>query len=79
MRIYTNFDEIDRDLRFLKLQSQINKEEVKLTLSETKESLSPIAMITNLIGAIAKKALILKAVDKILGMKKVKKEDMHDD
>ncbi|MAN58283.1 MAG: hypothetical protein CMC08_00425 [Flavobacteriaceae bacterium] len=78
MRIYTNFEEIDRDLRFLRLQSQINKEEVKLTLSETKESLSPIAMVTSLMGAIAKKALILKAVDKLLGMKKVKKEDMHD-
>ncbi|WP_203295117.1 DUF6327 family protein [Luteirhabdus pelagi] len=78
MRIYTNFDEIDRDLRYLKLQSQINKEEVKLTLNETKETLSPLGIVTNIIGSIAKKAFILKAVDKLIGMKKVKKEDIHD-
>ncbi|MCT8339337.1 DUF6327 family protein [Flavobacteriaceae bacterium TK19130] len=78
MRVYTNFDEIDRDLRYLKLQSQINKEEVKLTLNETKETLSPLGIVTNIIGAIAKKAFILKAVDKLIGMKKVKKEDIHE-
>ena len=30
MKVYTSFEEIDRDLKILKLQQQIDKEQVKL-------------------------------------------------
>lgn len=77
-RRYTNFDDIDRDLRFLKLQTQIDKEELKLRAHNIKETLSPLGIITNVFGAIAKKAIVLKAIDKLVGFKRVKKKNMEE-
>ncbi len=71
MKQYTSFEEIDRDLKILKLQTQIDKEEIKLTVEEVKDSLSPIRVFGNAIGAIAQKAIVLKAVAKIFGVKRV--------
>ncbi len=71
MKEYSSFEEIDRDLKILKLQNQINKEEIRLSVQHTKESLSPISLIGGLIGSIAQKAFILKSVSKIFGLKKV--------
>ncbi len=71
MRRYSNFDEIDKDLKILKLQTEIDKEEIKLSLDQTKESLSPMSLIGGTVGAIIQKALVLKAVSKIFGIKKV--------
>lgn len=76
---YTDFDDIDRDLKYLKLKSQIDLEELKLSFTNTQEefksSLSPLNMIKNTLGAIAQKAFVYKAVDMLLGIKKVKEED----
>ncbi|MGB5980767.1 MAG: DUF6327 family protein [Nonlabens sp.] len=66
--MYNNFDELDRDLKYLKLQQEVHKETMKLNLHEVKESLSPINIATNMIGAIAKKAFVLKAVNKLVGL-----------
>lgn len=74
-KIYTSFDEIDKELKILKLQKEIDLEEVKLSYHEVKSSLSPIGIIANIVGAIAQKAFVLKAVNKLLGIKKVKKVD----
>ncbi len=71
MKEYSSFEEIDQDLKILKLQNQINKEEIRLSVQHTKESLSPISLIGGLIGSIAQKAFILKSVSKIFGLKKV--------
>tara|TARA_R100000935_G_C2810988_1_gene154945 strand:- start:838 stop:1065 length:228 start_codon:yes stop_codon:yes gene_type:complete len=71
MKEYSSFEEIDRDLKILKLQNQIDKEEIRLSVEHTKESLSPISLIGGLIGSIAQKAFVLKAVSKIFGIKKV--------
>ncbi len=70
MRIYSNFEEIDKDLKILKLQTEIDKEEIKLSIDQTKESLSPASLIGSTIGSIIQKAIVLKAVSKIFGLKR---------
>lgn len=74
-RTYSSFEEIDRDLKILKLQKDIDLEEVKLSYHSVKSSLSPIAVVTNTLGAIAQKAVVLKAVNKLLGITRVKEVD----
>lgn len=83
MKRYTTFGEIDRDLKYLRLKSQIDLEEVKLGFNESKdtisETLSPINLIANTVGSILKKAFVFKMVDKLIGIKPVKKKDYEDD
>jgi len=83
MKRYTTFEEIDRDLKYLRLKSQIDLEEVKLGLNQSKETLnetfSPINIIASTVGSILKKAFALKVVDKLIGIKPVKKKDYEDD
>ncbi len=83
MKRYTTFEEIDSDLKFLRLKSQIDLEEVKLGIHESKETISetfsPINLIANTVGSILKKAFVLKVVDKLIGIKPVKKKDYEDD
>ncbi|PQJ31488.1 hypothetical protein BST92_05915 [Nonlabens arenilitoris] len=67
MRVYNSFDEIDRDLRYLQLQKQVDQETMKLNLNEVKESLSAVAVLTSIVSSIAKKAVILKTVNKLIG------------
>lgn len=71
MKVYSSFEEIDKDLKILKLQTEIDKEEIKLSIDQAKESLSPVSLIGSTIGSIIQKALVLKAVSKIIGVKKV--------
>ena len=74
-KIYNSFDEIDRELKILKLQKDIDLEEVKLSYHGVKESLSPVTIVTNLFGSVVKKAFIKKVTNKLLGIKRVKKVD----
>lgn len=69
MRMYNNFEELEHDLKYLKLQQQVQKETMKLNLNELKESFSAVTIVTNIIGSIAKKAVILKAVNKLVGLR----------
>ncbi|MGO3182993.1 MAG: DUF6327 family protein [Aequorivita sp.] len=73
MKQYTSFDEIDRDLKYLRLKSKIDLEEVKLGFNRGKESisetLSPMNLIASAVGSIAKKAFVLKVVNKFIGSK----------
>ena len=71
MRTYSSFEEIDKDLQILKLQTEIDKEEIKLSIDKTKDSLSPVSIVGSTIGSIIQKAIILKAVSKIFGIKKM--------
>lgn len=70
MKRYTNFDEIDRDLKFLRLKSKIDWEEIKLSLHHTKqvarETFSPINFIIGVAGSVAKKAIFLKVAQKVV-------------
>jgi hypothetical protein len=83
MKRYTTFDEIDRDLKYLRLKSQIDLEEVRMGLNTSKdiisETFSPMNLIANTVGSIVKKAFVLKVVDKLIGIKPVKKKDYEDD
>lgn len=67
MRQYNNFDEIERDLRLLKLRSEIDKERILLSYHQTKESLSPVNVLKRSAGTIFKSALIYKGASKVLG------------
>lgn len=67
MREYNNFEEIERDLKLLKLQKEIDKEKVLLSYNMTKESLAPKRIIKSAAGSIFKNALILKGATSVLG------------
>lgn len=71
MRRYTNFEDIDRDLKFLKLKSQIDMEEVKFGFLSTKEmvkdAVSPANLIANAFSSVAKKTFMLRVVDRLVG------------
>ena len=66
---YTSFKEIDRDLKILKLQRQIEEEKVKLALQNTKEELYP----TNILGGLA--PLIQKLAISLIAKKLLMKLD----
>lgn len=51
---YSSFDEIDQDLKILKLQQQIDRENLKLKFRETKSSLYPTSLLGGLGGLIQK-------------------------
>ncbi len=76
MRRYSTFEQIDADLRMLKLQTDIDKEEFKISLYQAKKSLSPLNLIGNIIGSIAQKAFVLKAVDALFGLPTVREKDV---
>lgn len=69
MKQYSSFEEIDRDLKILKLQNEIDKEEIKLSIQETKDNLSPLSLAGSVITAAVRKAIVLKAVAKMWGKK----------
>lgn len=71
MKEYNNFEEIDRDLQILKLQTEIDKEEIKLSIEKAKESLSLVSIAGSIMGSILEKVLVLKAVTKLTGLKKI--------
>lgn len=75
MKKYTSFEEIDRDLKILKLQNEIDKEEIKISINHTKEALSPISIVGSMVSSIFQKAIVLKAVSKIFGVKRVVTSD----
>lgn len=81
MKRYTTFEEIDRDLKYLRLKTKIDLEEVKIGLNNTKdvvsETFSPMNLIANTVGSILKKAFVLKMVDKLIGIKTVKKKELE--
>lgn len=72
MKVYNNYDEINHDLRVLKLQNEINEERIKLGIAEIKEDFSPVSLISGVAGSVVKKAFIMKAVAKIVGITKAK-------
>ena len=67
MREYRNFQEIERDLKLLELQKEIDKERIILSYHQTKESLSPKRLLKSAAGSIFKNAMILEGTSKFLG------------
>ncbi|MBW8242604.1 hypothetical protein K1F50_07310 [Muricauda oceani] len=58
---YTTFEDIDRDLKVLKLQRQIDEEKVKLAVQRTKEELYPTNILTGMAPLLQKLALTIVA------------------
>lgn len=67
MRAYKNYGEIERDLKLLKLQKEIDKEKIILSYHQTKESIAPKRVLKSAAGSIFKNALILKGATSVLG------------
>lgn len=67
MREYKNFKEIDRDLKLLKLQKEIDKEKILLSFNETKESLSPKRILKDAANSVLKNRYVLKGATSVLG------------
>jgi len=70
MRIYSSFEEIDKDLKILKLQTEIDKEEIRLSMDHTKEQISPMSLLGSGVGSVIHKFLSIRAVSKIMGIKR---------
>lgn len=66
---YTSFKEIDRDLKILRLQRQIEEEKVKLAVQNTKKKRYP----TNILGEMA--PLLQKIAISFIAKKLLKKLD----
>lgn len=79
MKRYSNFEQIDQDLKYLRLKSRIDMEQVRLSINTSKETFketfSPVNVIASALASIIKRAFILKVVDKLIGIKPVKKSD----
>lgn len=73
MKEYRSFEEIDRDLKILKLQNEIDKEEIILNIERTKESLSPMSLLGSLLTSVLQKAIVLKGLAKLMGKKVIDK------
>ncbi len=58
---YTSFEAIDQDLTILKLERQINEEQLKLSLQNTKKELYPVNILGGLAPIIQKVAISLLA------------------
>lgn len=57
---YTTFEELDFDIKRANLQAEIDKEELKLSLYQTKESLTPGKVATAILGGVATSAVLIK-------------------
>ncbi|GLU43236.1 DUF6327 family protein [Allomuricauda sp. NBRC 101325] len=64
---YTSFEEIDHDLKVLKLKRQIREEKLKLAVQNTKKELYPV----NILGGLA--PLIQKIAISVVAKKLIKK------
>lgn len=58
---YSSFEEIDNDLRILRLQREIDREALKLNYQEARSSLYPTQLLGGLSGVIQKVAITMVA------------------
>lgn len=65
MKVYRTFEEIDHDLKVLKLQGEIDKEQVKLGIARIKEDFSPVQMAGSIVSSVARKVVMLKGLTDI--------------
>lgn len=67
MKIYNSFEDIDMELEQLSLQKEIGSVNLQLKFEQAKDALTPATIFSNLVASIAKKAIALKIVNKIIG------------
>jgi len=49
-KIYSSFEEIELDLKILKVQREIHAQKIKLNLEKTGENLKPVNLLQDYIG-----------------------------
>ncbi|RNL78225.1 hypothetical protein ED312_19370 [Sinomicrobium pectinilyticum] len=67
MKVYTSFEEVNKDLKVLRLQKDISREEIKASYYGLKDDLGFLNVIGKTTGFILKRALALKVAKKIFG------------
>ncbi len=66
-KIYSSFEEIELDLRILKVQREIHAQKIKLNLEKTGENLRPINLLEGYIGETNRTAFsLIEQVIKII-------------
>lgn len=65
-RIYTSFEEVNRDKEIYKLQSQIDREKIKRSFFYLKETVSPVNIGASIAIGILQKRFLNKLLSKIL-------------
>lgn len=75
MKRYNSFDEINRDLKYLRLKSKIDLEEMRLSMSSAKDvvtdSLSPRNLLAQTVAGLAKRTFYTKVIDKLIPSKPI--------
>ncbi|TNF72626.1 MAG: hypothetical protein EP302_04935 [Bacteroidetes bacterium] len=71
-RIYTSFEEVDKDLKVLNLRRQIAQEEIKGDLADIKSRFEPPELLSFIRDGILKKLLLSWLVGFIL--RKIRKQ-----
>lgn len=62
---YDSFKEIDLELKRLRLQSQIDREELKLSINQVKENFTPTKLFGGVVTGIVSSGLLLKILTPI--------------
>lgn len=62
---YSSFEQIDQDLKILRLQQEIDRENLKMTFHQAKSNLYPTSLLGG-VGGIIKKFLISLFAKKVL-------------
>ncbi|MCF8713623.1 hypothetical protein JM658_02190 [Joostella atrarenae] len=65
MKVYTSFEEIDKDLKILRLKKDISKEEIKLNYNGLKEDLGFLSVVGKAANFVIKNVLALKLSKKL--------------
>lgn len=66
MKKYTSFKEIDKDLRLLKLRSQIAKQKASIDVAYLKSDLRIANLLSDLLSTLGKRYFYKQVVDKLI-------------
>jgi len=66
MKIYTSFEEIDKDIKVLKLQKEISKEEIKLNYNGIKDDFNFLNVVGKTTGAVIQKVLTFRIIRNLI-------------
>ena len=67
-RFYDTYEELEKEIRILKLQNEIDEERIKINVQNIKEDLNPLSMVSDVATSFAKNAIYLKAASKLFAM-----------
>ena len=64
--IYNSFEEIDLHLEILKTEAQLERVHLKHQYHEARDQMSVFSIVGSLVSSLAKKAVIVKLINKFL-------------